>query len=65
MYQPQVHITLQIAKEETIEIPEFDDIEPTDINVGAIAGGCIGGAVGVAAIVLAVVLIVKKKKAQK
>ena len=64
MYQPQVHITLQIAKEETIEIPEFDDIEPTDINVGAIAGGCIGGAVGVAAIVLAVVLIVKKKKAQ-
>ena len=62
MYQPQVNVTLQIAQEETITIPDFDDIEPNDLNVGALVGGIVGGVVGAAAIAVAVVLIVKKKK---
>lgn len=62
MYQPQVNVTLQIAQEETIEIPEFDDIAPDELNVGALVGGIVGGVVGAAAIAVAVVLIVKKKK---
>ncbi len=62
MYQPQVNITLQIAQEETIEIPEFDDIAPDELNVGALVGGIVGGGVGAAAIAVVIVLIVKKKR---
>lgn len=62
MYQPQVNITLQIAQEETIEIPEFDDIAPDELNVGALVGGIVGGVVGAAAIAVVIVLIVKKKR---
>ena len=62
MYQPQVNITLQIAQEETIEIPEFDDIAPDELNVGALVGGIAGGVVGAAAIAVVIVLIVKKKR---
>ena len=62
MYQPQVNITLQIAREETIEIPEFDDIAPDDLNVGALIGGIVGGVVGAAAIAVIIIVIVKKKR---
>lgn len=62
MYQPQVNITLQIAREETIEIPEFDDIAPDDLNVGALVGGIVGGVVGAAAIAVIIIVIVKKKR---
>jgi hypothetical protein len=62
MYQPEVRITLQIAQEETIHIPTFEDTEPSGVNVGALVGGIVGGVAGLGLIVGATILIVKKKR---